>query len=101
VFRKAGRKSIDMNKLKAIIYNCRQATFLIEKKQLTSLTLRERLELSIHLTGCSVCRLFQRQSILINRLVQRLFHTPAPAETKLDEYFKKELQQRIDEKLGK
>lgn len=90
-----------MNKLKEIIYNCRQATFLIEKKQLTTLTLREKLELKIHLTGCSVCRVFQRQSVLINRLVRDLFHIPPSAGATLDQPFKNELQARIDEELKK
>ncbi|HWK04615.1 MAG TPA: hypothetical protein VNS58_13335 [Puia sp.] len=88
-----------MKKLKAIIYNCRRATELIGKKQLTALTLRERLELGIHLIGCSFCRLFQRQSILINRWVRGLLHATPPAGTKLDDYFKEELQKRIDEKM--
>lgn len=90
-----------MNKLKGIIYNCRQATFLIEKKQLGSLTLCEKLELRIHLTGCSVCRVFQRQSILINRLVRGLFHFPPAAGAKLDPTFSNKLQVRIDEELKK
>jgi hypothetical protein len=90
-----------MNKLKKIQYNCKQATFLIEKKQTGRLTLREKLELKIHLAGCSVCRIFQKQSILINRLVFTLFHISHPEEKKLDDYFKRELQERIDEDLKK
>jgi hypothetical protein len=73
----------------------------IEKKQLTPLMLREKLELRIHLVGCTFCRLFQRQSLLINRLLRGLFHAASPASTKLDESFKNELQKRIDEELGK
>lgn len=90
-----------MNKLKEIQYNCKQATFLIEKKQTGRLTLREKLELKIHLAGCSVCRIFQKQSILINHLVFTLFDTPHLEEKKLDDYFKKELQECIDEELKK
>ena len=85
--------------IKRIIYNCRRATFLIEKKQLGSLTLRERLELKIHLTGCSVCRMFQRQSILINRLIKDIFRTAPSGERKLDDYYKNQWQDQIDEKL--
>lgn len=90
-----------MNGLKKIIYNCRQATYLIEKKQLTSLSVRERLELKIHLAGCSMCRLFQKQSILINTMVQQLFKSNGQTELKLDDSFKKDLQERIEKELNK
>lgn len=90
-----------MNELKNVIYNCRQATFLIEKKQLTELTLREKIELRIHLTGCSFCRLFQKQSIGINKMVYDLFHSAAKREIRLDDDYKKKLQQSIEEKLNK
>jgi len=90
-----------MSELHRIIYNCRQATFLIEKRQIKSLTIRERIELKIHLAGCSVCKVFQQQSIVINRLVKDMFHTSNHADVGLDEEFKKELQQRIDEELTK
>ena len=85
---------------KKIAYNCKKATFLIEKKQIGSISMREKMELKIHLAGCSVCRIFEQQSITINRLVHDLFHEPNPDELiKLDENFKKELQHRINEKL--
>jgi hypothetical protein len=88
-----------MNDVKKIIYNCHQATLLIEKKQLASLTLREKFELKLHLTGCSVCKLFQRQSVLINRQVQQLFKQKSMADQKLDDRFKKQMQDHIEEKL--
>ena len=89
-----------MNEIKKIAYNCRKATFLIEKKQIVVLTLREKLELKIHLAGCSVCRMYQQQSIMINQMVKDLFHHSQPREIKLDETFKTELQERIEEKLN-
>lgn len=90
-----------MNGLKNTIYNCREATFLIEKKQLVPLTMRETLKLKIHLTGCSFCRLFQKQSIVINSAVHRLFSASVQQELKLDERFKNDMQSRIEEELNK
>ncbi|KIO75007.1 hypothetical protein TH53_23095 [Pedobacter lusitanus] len=90
-----------MNELKNIIYNCRKATFLIEKKQITALTLREKVELRIHLTGCSFCRLFQKQSIGINKMVHELFHSAVHKDIRLDDDYKKKLQERIEEQLDK
>jgi hypothetical protein len=88
-----------MGVIKKIQYDCRHATFLIEKRQHTSLTIKERVQLVIHLSGCSVCRLFQRQSRWINRMLHSLFHSAEGQESKLSEEFKQELQQKIDDRL--
>ncbi len=88
-----------MKKVKNIIYTCKQATFLIEKKQITRLTIREKLELKLHLAGCSVCKLFQRQSIMINRQIKNHFHLPSREDHTLDDEYKKTLQEQIEEKL--
>jgi hypothetical protein len=88
-----------MGVIKKIQYNCRHATYLIEKRQHTSLNLKERIQLAIHLSGCSVCRLFQRQSRMINRMVKGLFQTSPDTQHKLDEDVKREMQERINERL--
>lgn len=90
-----------MNRLRKISNNCKQATFLIEKKLVSKLTIREKFELAIHLAGCSLCRMFQRQSMVINRLSHQLFNNAQQDEKKLDEFFKKELQDKIDKELKK
>src|SRR4051812_1772231 len=92
---------IAMGQLQKIRYNCRQATFLIEKKQIERLTFREQIELRIHLAGCSVCKLYSKQSLLINNIVQQLFYTSMKHELHLDDSFKKNLQERIDAELNK
>jgi hypothetical protein len=88
-----------MGPLKKIQYNCKKATFLIEKKMTDKITFREHIELRIHLVGCSVCRLYEQQSGKINQMVQQLFH--GSADAKLDDKFKKDLQERIEEELNK
>ncbi len=91
-----------MNKLKKIQYNCRHATFLIEKKQIRKLTLYEKMELRIHLAGCSVCKIFQQQSIIINQMVRSVFKNDETSSSlKLDDPFKKALQERIEAELRK
>jgi hypothetical protein len=90
-----------MGPIKKIIYNCKRATFLIEKKLINRLTLREKVELHIHLYGCSVCRLFDKQSAIINNMVQQLFRSSNDAEVHLDDSFKQDLQHRIEEELNK
>ncbi|MDR3696567.1 hypothetical protein [Mucilaginibacter sp.] len=90
-----------MSYLKKIIHNCKQATYLIEKKSIKRLTLREAIELRIHLFGCSFCRIFQKQSHIINNLVKELFKSAMPPNSGLDDTFKKELQEKIEEELNK
>jgi hypothetical protein len=87
--------------LKKIAYNCKKATFLIEKKQIGSITIKKKLELEIHLAGCSVCRIFEQQSVAINRMVKELFHSSQHRKFRLDDDYKKDLQERIEEKLNK
>ena len=87
-----------MSKLKKIAYNCRKATLLIEKQQLARLTVKETIELNLHLAGCSVCRIFQQQSVVINKMIKELFDAKN-ISTGLDSDFKKSLQERINNKL--
>ena len=90
-----------MGPLKKIQYNCEKATFLIEKKLISKITFREQIELRIHLLGCSVCRIYQKQTGKISEMVRQLFHSTVNADTHLDESFKKDLQDRIEEELKK
>ncbi|MDN3550886.1 hypothetical protein [Mucilaginibacter aquaedulcis] len=92
-----------MNHLKKVIYNCKQATLLIEKRQITKLSFRESVELRIHLAGCSMCKLYNKQSHVISTMVLQLFRDSAQqaSTAKLDEDFKKDLQDRIENELNK
>lgn len=90
-----------MTTLKRIIYNCKQATFLIEKKSISRLSFREVIELRIHLYGCSFCRIYNKQSRVINDMVQRLFSSSIQKNITLDDAFKKELQEKIEEELNR
>jgi hypothetical protein len=88
-----------MGVIKRIQYDCRHATYLIEKRQQTGLTLKERVQLFIHLLGCSVCRLFQRQSRVISHALQHLFKRSAEQAHTLDDRVKQEMQEKINERL--
>ncbi|TSD65059.1 hypothetical protein FFF34_012015 [Inquilinus sp. KBS0705] len=87
-----------MSELKKIIYNCKQATFLIEKRMLGRITFRERIELHIHLLGCNVCKLYGRQSQKINQMIKHLIVAAQPT---LNADFKADLQRKITERLKK
>ena len=93
-------KDLNAAELKKIAYNCRKATFLIEKQQIAEITVREKLELKIHLAGCSICVTFMQQSAVINQAVKKLFQ-PDRAKLKLDKGFKQQLQKRIEDQLDR
>lgn len=93
-------KKLNEQEIKKIAYNCKKATFLIEKQQSGTITLKEKFQLELHLKGCEVCNIFQKQSALINRFVKNLI-LPERHEVKLEEGFKEGLQKRINEKLEK
>lgn len=92
-----------MNHLKKVVYNCKQATLLIEKRQIIKLSFRESVELRIHLAGCSMCKLYNKQSHVISTMVLQLFRDSAQqaSTAKLDDDFKKDLQDRIENELNK
>lgn len=88
-----------MNALKKIAYNCRRATFLIEKQNLSGISIKQQYELKFHLAGCSVCQLFQQQSLLIDRIVKNHFFTEEANLPNLDTNFKQSLKRRIEDEL--
>ncbi|AYL98844.1 hypothetical protein [Mucilaginibacter celer] len=90
-----------MDELTKIAYNCKKATFLIEKQEIGAITMREKLELKIHLAGCRVCRIFQQQSVAINKMVKSLLYHHDVTNVKLDDDFKNKLQHRIENQLNK
>jgi hypothetical protein len=90
-----------MSQLKKIIYNCKEATFLIEKQIMGRITFREHIELRIHLFGCSMCTLYDKQSRMINKMVLQLFRSTPSSPIRLDESFKQNLQKLIEDELNK
>ncbi|MBB5397321.1 hypothetical protein [Mucilaginibacter sp. AK015] len=90
-----------MNKLTKILYNCRKATFMIEKRMEQPLSFQENFELRLHLITCGVCRLYIKQSRKIDIMVKQLLKSPPPSNIRLDDNFKRELKLRIDNELNK
>lgn len=82
-----------------IANNCQKATFLIEKKKLSEISPLQQIELRIHLAGCSVCRIYERQSRVIDRLLKRAGSGSLPQDTRLNEDFKKDLDEKIARQL--
>lgn len=50
--------------------SCKKATELIEKKSLVGLSWKENVRLRMHTTMCDGCTAYQKQSLLIDKLLQ-------------------------------
>ncbi len=92
-------KQLSEEEIKKIAYNCRKSTFLIEKQQISTISSREKMELKMHLAGCSICITYMQQSRLITQMASKLLRV-APTKLKLDQEFKMRLQTRISNQLG-
>jgi hypothetical protein len=89
-----------MDEITKIAYNCRKATFLIEKQQIDSITPREKIELKIHLAGCKICRIFEQQSVTINKMVHDLLRNNQHKELTMSDIFKKSMKEKIELRLN-
>jgi len=52
-----------------IFLSCKTATEYLEKKSDKSLNFKGRLQLRLHLAICKVCRIYEKQGILIGKLL--------------------------------
>lgn len=57
--------------MNTLVLSCKEATELVEKREVTALTSRQRLQLKIHLWICSACRSYAKQSHLMNKMLER------------------------------
>lgn len=53
-----------------LMFSCKKATELIEKKLLIKLSFRENLQLQLHKSMCSACTAYEKQS----KKMDELFH---------------------------
>ncbi|WP_134088532.1 hypothetical protein [Olivibacter sp. XZL3] len=91
-------EKLNNDKVRKILNDCRKATFLVEKQQSEKITAEEEIELQLHLKGCDMCRIFMKQSALINQFAKKLVGS-AYNELRLEDGFKEQLQKRIDKKM--
>ena len=57
-----------------IMLTCEEATFLITKSEVEDLGCIKKMQLKMHLAGCSLCRRFKLQSDIINQSLKHLEH---------------------------
>jgi hypothetical protein len=71
--------------------SCKKATYLSSKKEEGKLSWIEKIQLRSHMTICSLCRLFEQQSLIIAHQAKH-----AECTDKLSEEAKRRIQKNLD-----
>lgn len=77
--------------MKWLMITCKEATYLISKKEENKLTWLSKIKLRGHLAICSMCRRFEQQSSFIGRMAARV-HVHATLSPESKEKMQKTLQ---------
>lgn len=86
-----------MNWYQKVKYDCRRTTYRIEKQQNGSLDIYNTIALYTHLITCPFCKLYKKQTKIIRQLLHSTF--TVSKEVKLDDAFKRRLEQLIESRL--
>lgn len=82
--------------------SCKKATFLIEKGNSKPLSFMDKLQLTMHLKMCSKCADYQKQSVLIERILKsNHINASNPSNFKLSDISKLRIQSVLDDNLKK
>ena len=80
-----------------ILYSCRKATELIDKRSVMGLSWIESIRLFMHKSLCDACTTYDKQSRLIDRLLHHHLHDHR--EENAPQLQNNELKERIIERL--
>ncbi|TKG90386.1 hypothetical protein EYV94_23550 [Puteibacter caeruleilacunae] len=82
------------------ILNCKQATLFIEKKKEGKLSFIRNLQLKLHMKACVYCRLYKKQSHIIDKeTIELAKYCSHSSELRMSENKKEETQRRIKDQL--
>ena len=80
-----------------MVNSCKKTTELIDKKFLTSLSIKERIQLYFHKSMCKTCSSYEHQSKFIDSAVSKLFQSKPKIDTKTSN----DRKQKIIDKINK
>lgn len=81
--------------LKYLMLNCKEATFLMAKKEEKKISLGNRIKLFAHTMMCSVCKKFEKQATQIGKESKHL-----RADENLPVFAKERMERMLDEHLS-
>lgn len=79
--------------LHKMLLTCKEATFLVEKREAGKISFREKIQLKAHLWICNACKNYEKQSKIIEKMLNKIF------QKKEAETLSKEFKQKIIEKM--
>ncbi len=86
-----------MSLIHKILLNCKDATYLVSKKQETKISFVENIQLSLHLLVCKVCLFFSKQTNFLHQHLIKLNSESCEHHyLQLDETKKAALQLQLD-----
>ncbi len=80
--------------MKYLMINCKEATFLMSKKEEGKLSLIEKFKLSIHTRMCTICKKFEQQTAAISIESKHI-----KAEEKLPLFSRENIRRKLDDLL--
>lgn len=78
--------------MKYLMINCKEATFLMAKKEEGKMSLTERMKLSMHTSMCSLCKKFEKQTSEIGKECKHVL-----AEDDLSVFTKEKISRMLEE----
>jgi hypothetical protein len=77
------KKSDKMKKTLQIMLNkfinsCKKTTELIDKKDISKLSLIEKIQLQLHLQMCNTCHAYEKRSMFLDNAIGKLFNQKQP-----------------------
>ncbi|WP_035561270.1 hypothetical protein [Hymenobacter sp. IS2118] len=82
------------------LFNCQQATLLLERRADERLSAPTRVQLWAHLKLCPLCRRYEAQSRLLARQARPAAEAPVPDTLQLPAAARRRLQQLVDAHAG-
>jgi hypothetical protein len=79
-------------------FSCRKATELIEKKTVTRLSVKDKVQLFLHACICDSCRYYAKQSKMIDNLLKKRVKMAETSKNTLQ--LDKEVKEKILNKLS-
>jgi len=74
--------------------SCRKASYIIEKRAVSKITVVEKIQLKFHLAICKLCQKYEKDSAILGKILHRLHLNDNP-NIKLSEDDKKELKEKL------
>ena len=74
-----------------MVNSCKKTTELIDKKQIISLSAKEKLQLQVHKSMCNTCNAYEQQSKLMDIVIGKWFNNESDITLKFSEERKKKI----------